>query len=93
MNANPGTVLIRPRITEKAALLSESANVYAFEVAHGSSKGSILKAVKEAYKVSPIRVNVVKLPAKTVLQKGKKGRTNKISKAYVYLKKGDKIEF
>jgi ribosomal protein L23 len=37
-------------------------------------------------------VNIVKLPAKKVLSKGKQGTTARIFKAYVYLKKGDKIE-
>lgn len=93
MNANPGTILIRPRITEKAALLSESVNVYSFEVASKSTKGSISNAIKEVYKVNPVKVNIVKLPSKKVLSKGKKGRTKSVTKAYVYLKKGDKIEF
>lgn len=87
------SILIRPRITEKAALLSENANVYSFEVDKSATKGSIAKAIKEIYKVVPKKVNIVNLPAKKVLSKGKKGKTSSISKAYVYLKKDDKIVF
>jgi ribosomal protein L23 len=42
--------------------------------------------------VAPTRVNIVKLGAKTVVVKGKKGSTKAVVKAYIYLKKGDKIE-
>ncbi len=92
MKFEPGNIIIRPRITEKAAVLAESANAYAFEVSKAATKATIMRAVKEIYKVSPTKVNIVKLPSKTVLSKGKRGSTSAIVKAYVYLKKGDKIE-
>jgi large subunit ribosomal protein L23 len=91
MNFEPGKIILRPRITEKAAVLSEK-NVYVFEVSKEATKPTIARAVKQVYKVSPVRVNIVKLPAKKVISKGKKGTTKSIQKAYVYLKKGDKIE-
>ncbi len=91
MNFEPGKIIIRPRITEKAAVLSEK-NVYVFEVSKAATKPTILRAIKEVYKVTPQSVNIVKLPAKKVLSKGKKGTTKSIQKAYVYLKKGDKID-
>jgi large subunit ribosomal protein L23 len=92
MKFAPGNIIIRPRVTEKAAQLSETANVYAFEVTKEATKPTIARAVKEIYKVTPTRVNIVKLPSKKVLSKGKKGSTKSLVKAYVYLKKGDKIE-
>jgi ribosomal protein L23 len=49
--------------------------------------------VKEIYKVTPVRVNIVNLPAKIVFARGKTGRKSAIKKAIVTLKKGDKIEF
>ena len=85
-------ILLRPRITEKAALLSEIANVFTFEVSKFATKPTIARAVREIYKVSPVKVNIVKLPSKKVLAKGKKGSTAAVFKAYVYLKKGEKIE-
>jgi large subunit ribosomal protein L23 len=92
MKFDPSTILIKPRITEKAAVLSESSNVYTFEVTKAATKTTIKRAIKEVYKVSPTRVNIVKLPSKKVLVRGKKGSTKDVRKAYVYLKKGDKIE-
>lgn len=92
MKFEPGKIIIRPRITEKAAVLAENANAYSFEVSKESTKQTIMRAIKEIYKVTPIKVNIVKLPSKIVLSKGKKGSTKAITKAYVYLKKGDKIE-
>jgi len=92
MKFDPSTIIIRPRITEKAAALSETGNVYTFEVTKTATKTTIKRAIKEIYKVAPTRVNIVKLGAKTVLVKGKKGSSKAVVKAYVYLKAGDKIE-
>jgi large subunit ribosomal protein L23 len=86
-------VLVRPRITEKAGIQSETDRVYTFEVTKNATKGAIVKAVEELYKVAPIKVNIVNLPAKTKFVRGKWGRTTGVKKAFVYLKKGDKIEF
>lgn len=92
MKFDPSTIIIRPRITEKAAVLSETGNVYTFEVTKSATKTTIKRAIKEIYKVAPTRVNIVKLAAKNVVVKGKKGSTKAVVKAYVYLKKGDKID-
>ncbi len=85
-------ILMRPRITEKAGLLAELSNVYTFEVSKFATKPTIVRAIKEIYKVAPTKVNIVKLPAKKVFSKGKRGTTPSIAKAYVYLKKGEKLE-
>lgn len=92
MKFEPGKIVIRPRITEKAAVLSETSNVFAFEVSKDATKPLVARAIKEIYKVTPLKVNIVKLPSKKVLAKGKKGSTKSVVKAYVYLNKGDKIE-
>ena len=85
-------VLIKPRVTEKAGVLSENRGVYIFEVAPWSSKKDIKDAVKEFYKVTPEKVSVVKIPSKKVFVRGKRGVKKGGKKAYVYLKKGEKIE-
>ncbi len=84
-------VLKHPRITEKASFSAEK-GVYVFEVAKDANKKVIAEAVKEMYKVTPVRVNVVKIPAKRVIVRGKNGMKSGGKKAYVFLKKGDKIE-
>lgn len=92
MKFDPSTIIIRPRITEKAAALSETGNVYTFEVSKSATKTTIKRAIKEIYKVTPQRVNIVKLKPKVIMVKGKMGNTKAVIKAYVYLNKGDKIE-
>ena len=84
-------IIIRPRVTEKATMASES-GIYVFEVSKDSTKAQIAKAVVMMYKVTPEKVRVVKLPAKKVFVRGKWGTQSPVKKAYVYLKKGDKIE-
>jgi large subunit ribosomal protein L23 len=84
-------IILRPRITEKASFVAGS-NVYAFEIAIEANKKQVAEAVKAFYNVAPIKVNIVKNPAKKVFIRGKKGVKNGIKKAYVYLKEGDKIE-
>ena len=78
-------VIVRPRITEKAAYEAEN-NSYAFEIATWANKDQVKKAVKEIYKVTPVKIAVAYLPSK-------KGVKSGVKKAYVFLKKGDKIEF
>jgi large subunit ribosomal protein L23 len=86
-------VLIRPRITEKASERAANANVYVFDVDRKATKHQISHAVQSLYKVKAVKVAIITVPAKKVFVRGKTGHTNKGKKAYVYLKKGDKIEF
>lgn len=84
-------VLVRPHITEKAALLAEK-GTYVFEVARDTNKIEIAKAISAIYNVTPMRVNIVNLPDTRVFVRNKKGMKSGIRKALVTLKKGDKIE-
>jgi len=86
-------VIKKPRITEKSGIQAENLGVYTFEVMPKANKKSVTKVIKEIYKVTPIKVNIVNLPAKIIVSRGKKGRKSGVKKAIVYLKKGDKIEF
>ena len=85
------SVLLKPRVTEKASFLQQG-NVYTFEVAINATKSEVLKAVKDIYKVTPVRINIVKNPAKKIFFKGKRGVISGVKKAYVSLKKGDTIK-
>jgi len=88
----PSLALLRPRITEKAAILVEN-NAYTFEVGKDSTKTEIATAIKEMYKVTPIRINIIAGTRKVIFRRGKKGVKTSNKKAVVLLKKGDKIEF
>ena len=68
-------------------------NVYSFDVVADANKTEIKKAIFAIYKVKPLRVNILAVPKKSASYKGKPGTKGGGKKAFVYLKKGDKIEF
>ena len=53
------SILIKPIITEKATLASESKNCYSFQVNTKSNKVEIKKAVEAAYGVSVKKVRTI----------------------------------
>lgn len=85
------TFTLKPRVTEKSAMLSER-NVYVFDVPKEATKGAISKAVSTIWKVHPVKIAIIRNAGKKKIARGKKGRTKDVKKAYVYLKKGEKIE-
>jgi large subunit ribosomal protein L23 len=89
-----GIVLKSPRITEKSTDLAEGGKsaVYVFEVAKGSTKTEIKQAFIAKYKAQPVKINVVNLPSKNVVRRGRKGVRPGVRKAMVFLKAGEKIE-
>ena len=91
MKKDLNSVLIRPHVTEKATMSSESA-VYVFNIDPASTKKTVSKAFQEKYKITPIKISTVTIPAKNVFVRGKRGKKSGYKKAYIYLKKGDKIE-
>ena len=86
------TIIKNPRITEKASFSAEK-NVYIFDITSSANKTEIKKAIFTLYKVKPVKVNVLPVPKKNIMSKGKVGVRGGGRKALVYLKKGDKIEF
>ncbi len=91
--SNYAGVIIRPRITEKAAMVMERDNAYTFEVSERSTKQEVEKAILALYKVKPLKINITPIEKKNVIVRGKKGVRGGGKKAVVYLKKEDKIEF
>ncbi|HYC83004.1 MAG TPA: 50S ribosomal protein L23 [Candidatus Paceibacterota bacterium] len=90
---SPFQVMKQPRITEKSTILADrKAPVYTFEVEPKATKTSIKAAIKAQYKVTPVKVNIVTLPAKKKIRRGKVGTQSAVRKAFVFLKAGDKIE-
>jgi len=86
------TIIKNPRVTEKASNAFEH-NVYTFDITQSANKTEIKKAIFALYKVHPVKVNVLPVPKKSIMSKGKAGVRGGGRKAFVYLKKGDKIEF
>ena len=87
-------VLLRPRITEKATDVTAN-GTYVFEVAVKATKRDVSKAVEHYYKVTPTKVNMIKIPSKKRRNRNRRtfGQSSVGKKAYVFLKKGDSIEF
>lgn len=85
-------ILKNPRITEKAAHLSEG-NVYTFDVAVRATKPEIKKAIETLYGVKVRKISVTSIPKKAVYRRDGKGVKGGGKKAYVYLEKGQTIEF
>jgi large subunit ribosomal protein L23 len=91
--SDTASVILKPRITEKAALLSEK-RVYTFEVRRGATKHEIRDAVKELYKVTPEKIRIVSKQPRHFMSRarGRNTMEHGLRKAYVYLKEGDRIE-
>ncbi len=91
MKKDLNKIIIRPHITEKATVSAEK-SVYVFEVDPKASKNLIVKSFEQKYKITPVKVSTVTIPAKNVYVRGKRGIKSGYKKAYVYLKSGTKIE-
>ena len=93
MGKNVYAVIVQPRITDEAALHTDK-NVYTFEIKKGASKYDVRDAIKALYKVTPVKVHIVnKQPRHSMSRmRGRDMMENGLRKAYVYLKKGDRIE-
>ena len=83
-----------PWLSEKALIGTEK-GVYVFAVPPRATKTEIAAAIERIYKVVPVKVNVANLPGKSKALRSRRGYGRRAArhKAYVYLKKGDSIQF
>ena len=89
-------ILRRPLITEKTNELLFKQNQYAFEVALDANRTMVKEAVENIFKVTVLRVNIIKTAGKT--KRNMKNRRTVLKrpvmkKAIVTLAEGDKIPF
>jgi len=84
-------VVVRPIITEKATLASESGAVV-FEVMKASTKPEIKAAVEALFGVKVKAVNTVTTEGKVKRFRGFKGQRRAVKKAYVTLEEGNTID-
>ena len=85
------SVLIGPRVTEKAAYATEK-DVYVFNVEMSANKIQVRQAIVSQYKVVPTKIAMVVSKPRATMFRGVPGKKSAFKKAYVYLKKGDTIE-
>lgn len=90
-------ILIKPIISEKAELLSESLSQYSFVVNKQANKVEIKKAIEGMYSVNVASVNTIVMPAKAKNRNTRggmiKGRVSSYKKAIVTLADGEEINF
>ncbi len=84
-------IVIRPLITEKCTDLREKNNVYAFEVLKDANKHEVKLAIEKLYGVKVEKVNIVKVKGKVKRRRMIEGKRRDWKKAYVKLKKGEKL--
>lgn len=90
------SLILKPRVSEKAYGLSQVRNTYVFDVERSANKHTIARAVEAQYEVTVTEVNIMnaKGKAKRTVRKGGRptiGRTSDVKKAYVTLKDGDSL--
>ena len=86
-------VLVGPHVSEKAAIVADSANQYVFKVAIDATKSEIKKSVEQLFKVKVDNVNTLKVKGK--VKRNRYGFSTKPTwkKAYVRLEQGQDIDF
>ena len=87
-------VIRAPWFSEKALLATEK-GVYAFQIPANATKAQVAGAIEQIFKVQPRKVRIVRLPAKRKSMRARRGEGVRAArhKAYVYLAKGDTIQF
>ena len=85
-------ILKTPHISEKSALLGDSANQAVFEVATDAQKAEIKAAVEQLFNVKVANVRTVNMKGKTKRQDLRRGKRSDWKKAYVSLEQGHEID-
>jgi large subunit ribosomal protein L23 len=90
------TMILRPRVSEKAYGLSKATRTYVFDVPSNANKLTVAEAIIAQFKVEIDTVNiaVIKGKPKKTYRKGSRptaGRRSNIKKAYVTLKEGQAL--
>lgn len=86
-------IIIRPLLTEKASMLQELQNTYAFEVGTNVSKIEIKQTIQELF-----GVQVTKVCTQVVRGKNKRfgryyGKRSNLKKALVTVAEGESLDF
>ena len=85
-------ILKVPHISEKSALLGDSANQAVFQVASDANKAEIKQAVEKMFNVKVADVRTVNVKGKSKRMGMRRGRRSDWKKAYVSLEQGHEID-
>lgn len=83
-------VVLKPVITEKSMRLAAS-GTYMFNVSMSANKPLVAQAVKEQFKVDATQVRIAITKGKVKRLKGVAGKRKDSKRAFVTVKKGQKI--
>jgi len=90
-------ILVKPIISEKSEILSETHGQYTFLVVRKANKIEIKKAVEKMYSVTVDSVNTLVMPGKMKSRNTRGGVTKGLKpsykKAIVKLSEGEEIDF
>ena len=87
------TVLRAPHVSEKAAMQTELANQFVFQVSIDATKSEIKKAVEALFKVKVSGVTTLKAKGKVKRNRFGLAKRADVKKAYVRLADGHDIDF
>lgn len=91
MKVDMHSILVRPLLTEKITGLREQSNTVGFVVHAEANRVQIKQAVEALLKVKVEKVNVLNMPGKLKRLGRFSGRRSDWKKAFVTLKKGEKL--
>jgi large subunit ribosomal protein L23 len=91
--ANLNELILKPLITEKISIGSESFNRYGFVVDRKANKNQIKNAIESFYDVKVVAVRTATIPGKVKRTSKSYKKTQSYKKAIVDLADGQKIEF
>ncbi|MBH0191382.1 MAG: 50S ribosomal protein L23 [Nitrospira sp.] len=92
MKVETHAVLVQPLLTEKITALREKTNTVGFIVHPNANRVQIKQAVEALLKVKVEKVNVLNIRGKVKRLGRFSGRRSDWKKAFVTLKKGEKLE-
>lgn len=92
MKVGTHAVLVQPLLTEKITALREKTNTVGFIVHPNANRVQIKQAVEALLKVKVEKVNVLNIRGKLKRLGRFSGRRSDWKKAFVTLKKGEKLE-
>ena len=84
--------LRKPLLTEKSLILRDTDNCYVFVVEKSANKHEIREAVEALFKVTVEKVATLPIRGKVKKMGRFAGKRPDLKKAFVTLKKGDKID-
>jgi len=86
-------VLLAPHVSEKSAIMADTAGQYVFKVEPTATKTEVKQAVESLFDVKVQSVNMINLKGKRKVFKGRQGQRNGVRKAIVRLAPGQDIDF